>query len=119
MPSTIYGVLIAAVLESRARADIRGLLGRKLAAVSKRHLHRKLIQLPYSVTAGDEFQTVTRDLPSIPAVIQDLRVALRPLSLRIGVGFGSVAGRIRPPVNRLGGEAFQAARKAIESVKTG
>src|SRR3989454_4408778 len=65
MPSTIYGVLIADVLESRARADIRGLLGRKLAAVSKRHLRKKLIQLPYSVTAGDEFQTVTRDLPSV------------------------------------------------------
>ena len=119
MHSTIYAVLIADVMESRARADLRSLLGKKLAAISRRHLHRKLIQLPYSVTAGDEFQTVTRDLPSIPTVIQDLRVALRPLSLRIGVGFGSVAGRIRPPVNRLGGEAFQAARKAIESIKTG
>src|SRR2546425_2421945 len=119
MPSTIYGVLIADVLESRARADIRGLLGRKLAAVSKRHLGRKLIQLPYSVTAGDEFQTVTRDLPSIPAIIYDLRAALRPLSLRIGVGFGSIPGRIQAPVNRLAGEAFQFARKAIETIKTG
>ncbi len=118
MPSTIYGVLIADVLESRARADIRSLLGRKLAAVSKRHLRKKLIQLPYSVTAGDEFQTVTRDLPSIPAIILDLRRALRPLSLRIGVGFGRISDRIQPPVNRLGGEAFQRARGAIENIKT-
>ena len=118
MPSTIYGVLIADVLESRARADIRSLLGRKLAAVSKRHLRRNLIQLPYSVTAGDEFQTVTRDLPSIPAVILDLRRTLRPLSLRIGVGFGRISDRIQPPVNRLGGEAFQRARGAIENIKT-
>ena len=119
MPSTIYGVLIADVLESRARADIRSLLGRKLAAVSKRHLRRNLIHLPYSVTAGDEFQTVTRDLPSVPAVILDLRRALRPLSLRIGVGFGRISDRIQPPVNRLGGEAFQHARGAIENIKTG
>jgi DNA-binding MarR family transcriptional regulator len=119
MPSTIYAVLIADVMESRARADLRGLLGKKLADISRRHLRRKLIQLPYSVTAGDEFQTVTRNLPSIPAVIQDLRTALRPLSLRIGVGFGTVPGRIQPPVNRLGGEAFQSARKAIESIKAG
>ena len=119
MPSTIYGVLIADVLESRARADIRSLLGRKLAAVSKRHLRRKLIQLPYSVTAGDEFQTVTRDLPSIPAVILDLRRAMRPLSLRIGVGFGRISDRIQPPVNRLGGVAFQRARRAIENIKAG
>jgi hypothetical protein len=119
MPSTIYGVLIADVLESRARADIRGLLGRKLAAVSKRHLRKNLIRLPYSVTAGDEFQTVAGDLPSIPAVILDLRRALRPLSLRIGVGFGRISDRIQPPVNRLGGEAFQCAREAIENIKTG
>ncbi len=119
MRSTIYAVLIADVMESRVRADLRNLLGKKLAAISRRHLRRKLIQLPYSVTAGDEFQTITGDLPSIPAVIQDLRVALRPLSLRIGVGFGSVTGRIQPPVNRLGGEAFQSARKAIEGIKTG
>jgi hypothetical protein len=119
MPSTIYAVLIADVLESRSKPDIRALLGRKLAAVSERHRRRRLIQLPYSVTAGDEFQTVTRDLPSIPTIILDLRKALRPLSLRIGVGFGRISDRIRPPVNRLGGEAFQRARTAIENIKTG
>src|SRR5580765_3273753 len=117
MPSETYAVVIADVTESRSRADFRGLLGRKLAAVSKRHLRSKLIQLPYSVTAGDEFQTVSRDLPSIPAVLLDLRRALRPWSLRIGVGFGRISDRIQPPVNRLGGEAFQRARSAIENVK--
>lgn len=119
MPSTIYGVLIADILESRSKADLRGLLGTKLAAVSRRHLRKKLIQLPYSVTAGDEFQSLTRNLPSIPAVILDLRRALRPLSLRIGVGFGRISDRIQPPVNRLSGEAFQRARNAIESIKHG
>jgi len=119
MPSAIYAVLIADVMESRGRADLRSLLGKKLALLSRRHLHRKLIQLPYSVTAGDEFQTVTRDLPSIPTLIRDLRVALRPLSLRIGVGLGGIPSRIQAPVNRLGGEAFQSAREAIEKLKNG
>ena len=119
MPSIIYAVLIADVLESRSRTNLRGLLGKTLAVVSRRHLRKKLIQLPYSVTAGDEFQTVTRDLPSIPAVILDLRRALRPLSLRIGVGFGRISDRIQPPVNRLSGEAFQRARNAIENIKHG
>jgi hypothetical protein len=119
MRAKIYAVLIADVMRSRARADLRGLLGKKLAAISRRHLRKKLILLPYSVTAGDEFQTVTRSLPSLPLVIQELRTALRPLSLRIGVGIGTVSGRIQPPVNRLGGEAFQSARKAIENLKTG
>jgi len=119
MRPTIYAVLIADVMESRARKDLRALLGIKLDAVSRSHLRQKLIQLPYSVTAGDEFQTVTRDLHSLPAVILELRTALRPLSLRIGVGFGGVSGRIQAPVNRLGGEAFQSARRAIESIKAG
>ncbi len=119
MPSKICAVLIADVMGSRARTDLRSLLGKKLAVLSRRHLRHKLIQLPYSVTAGDEFQTVTRDLPAVPAVIQELRTFLRPLSLRIGVGFGGVSGRIQAPVNRLGGEAFQYARQAIESIKAG
>src|SRR4029077_20753612 len=119
MRSKTYAVLIADVMESRARKDLRALLGIKLAAVSRSHLRRKLIQLPYSVTAGDEFQTVTGNLSCLPAAILELRAALRPLSLRIGVGFGGVSGRIQPPVNRLGGEAFQFARKAIESIKAG
>jgi len=118
MSARIYAVLIADVLESSSRQDIRALLGKKLAAASKRHLQWKLITLPYSVTAGDEFQTVTGNLPSIPAIILDLRSMLQPLSLRIGIGIGCISDRIQPPVNRLGGEAFQFARTAIENVKT-
>ncbi len=119
MPSRIYAVLIADVMASSSRPDMRALLGKKLVAASKKHLRQKLIRLPYSVTAGDEFQTVTGDLPSLPAVILDLRSALQPLSLRVGVGIGRVSDRIQPPVNRLGGEAFQFARRAIDSIKAG
>ena len=119
MPAKIYAVLIADVMASSSQADIRGLLGKRLAAASKRHLHQKLIRLPYSVTAGDEFQTVVGSLAMLPAVILDLRSALRPLSLRVGVGIGHISDRIQPPVNRLSGEAFQSARRAIESIKGG
>jgi hypothetical protein len=117
MRSRAFAVLIADVMESRARKDLRAILGNKLDAISRSHLRRKLIRLPYSVTAGDEFQTVTRNLNSLPAAILELRSALRPFSLRIGVGFGGVSGRIQSPVNRLNGEAFQSARRAIESIK--
>src|SRR6266568_2672764 len=119
MPSGIHAVLIADVVASSTRADVRALLGKKLAAASKRHLDRKLVRLPYSVTAGDEFQTVAGGLALLPALLLDLRSSLRPLSLRIGVGVGRISGRIQPPVNRLSGEAFQFARRAIESIKGG
>jgi len=117
MPSATYAVVIADVLASSARRNVRGLLGKKLTAASERHLRQKLIRLPYSVTAGDEFQTLTAELPSLPALLLDLRATLQPLPLRVGVGIGEVTDRIQPPVNRLTGEAFQFARWALENVK--
>jgi hypothetical protein len=117
MSSELYAVVIADVVASGARGDVRALLGKKLATASDKHLRQKLIRLPYSVTAGDEFQTVTSNLPALPALILDLRSALQPLSLRIGVGIGSISDRIQPPVNRLGGEAFRFARTAMEELK--
>jgi hypothetical protein len=119
MPSGICAVLIADVMASSRRADVRVLLGKKLTAASKRHLEQKLIRLPYSVTAGDEFQTVVGRLASLPALLLDLRSSFQPLSLRVGIGIGRIADRIQPPVNRLSGEAFQFARSAIEGVKAG
>jgi hypothetical protein len=119
MPSKNYAALIADVMDSSSRTGIRALLGKKLAAASRRHLQQKLIKLPYSVTAGDEFQTVIGNLPALPAVILDLRASLWPLPLRIGVGLGRISDRLQPPVNRLGGEAFQRARAAIENIKNG
>lgn len=117
MAAQLHAVLVADVMASRARQDVRVLLGKRLEAVAQKHLAGKLIRLPYAVTAGDEFQTLTENLRSLPALILDLRAALRPLTLRVGVGFGSVADRIQPPVNRLTGEAFQLARWALDNVK--
>ena len=119
MADGIYAVLIADIVASTARRDVRALLRKNLAAASEKHLRQKLIRLPYSVTAGDEFQTITAELPALPALILDLRSALRPLSLRVGAGIGRVSGRIQPPVNQLTGEAFELARRAIESIKEG
>jgi hypothetical protein len=117
VPSATYAVVIADVLASSTRRNVRGLLGKKLTAASQKHLRQKLIRLPYRVTAGDEFQTLTAELPSLPALLLDLRATLQPLPLRVGVGIGEVADRIQPPVNRLTGEAFQFARWALEHVK--
>ncbi len=117
MPRKQAAVLIADVVQSGSLRELRSLLGQKLAAVSREHLKRQWIRLPYSVTAGDEFQTISLSAASIAEVILDLRIKLLPLKLRIGVGFGPVPKRIEPPVNRLGGPAFVFARAALESVK--
>lgn len=117
MADGIYAVLIADVVASSARKNMRAQLEKKLAAASEKHLRQKLIRFPYTVTAGDEFQTIAAELASLPALLLDLRASLWPLPLRIGVGIGQVADRLQPPVNRLTGPAFQFARRGIDNVK--
>jgi hypothetical protein len=114
-----YAVLIADVVGSRTRGDLRALLGQRLETASRAHLRSKHIRLPYAVTAGDEFQTIVSSYARLPELIFDLRELLRPLQLRVGIGIGTVPGVVREPVNRLGGEAFQFARMALERVKEG
>jgi hypothetical protein len=119
MPAKLHAVLIADVVASRARKNLRHSLAQTLSRASQSHLREKLIALPYAVTAGDEFQTIAARLDAIPRILLELRVLFQPLSLRIGIGIGSVSDRIRPPVNQLSGEAFQFARSAIDRVKSG
>jgi hypothetical protein len=114
-----YAVLVADVVGSRIRRDLRALLGQRLEAASRAHLRGKFIRLPYAITAGDEFQTIVGSCARVPELIFDLRELMRPLRLRVGIGIGGVPGRVRGPVNRLGGEAFQFARTALEGVKRG
>lgn len=112
-----YGVLIADVVASRSTARLRASLNEKLRIASIAQLDEQLIRVPYAVTAGDEFQVVAARLERIPKLILDLRRHLLPFRLRIGIGIGMVEGQIRRPVNRIAGEAFQNARKAITEIR--
>jgi hypothetical protein len=115
----LYAVLIADIVGSSAHGNLRHSLAQMIAQASKDHLRGKLILLPYTITAGDEFQAITANLAAIPRTLLELRVRFQPLSLRIGIGIGQVSDRIRPPVNQLSGEAFQFARSAMDRVKSG
>jgi len=113
----LRGVVVADVVGSTRTQDARTLLGSKLRIATIVHVKEKRIQLPYAVTAGDEFQTVVRGLDQIPELLFDLRRRMRPLRLRIGVGIGVISGRLKPPVNELTGQAFEFARAAIDRAK--
>jgi hypothetical protein len=115
--NTSHGVLIADVVASRSKVDLRSLLNEKLRIASIAQLDEQLIRVPYAVTAGDEFQVVAARLERIPKLILDLRRRLLPFRLRVGIGIGMVEGQIRRPVNRVAGEAFENARKAIVQIK--
>lgn len=117
--STMQSVLIADVVHSRRRGQLRPILEARMREAGAAHRRSKLIRLPYAVTAGDEFQCLPASPAVIPDLIFDLRRRLRPLSLRVGIGIGAIQGRVEPPVNRLTGEAFARARAAIDAVKQG
>jgi len=119
MTKTRYAVLVADVIGSSGRRNLRALLMKRLELARRAHLRARWIRLPYAVTAGDEFQAILSPVANIPELIFDLRMKMRPLRLRIGVGFGSVSSRIQQPVNAMGGEAFQRARQALDSIKAG
>ena len=117
MAPKTWGVLIADVIGSSSTPNLRSLLNEKLRIASL--AHQEHLRLPYAITAGDEFQTITAKLNGLPWLVFDLRRRLRPLEVRMGVGCGPVANRVRPPVNALGGPAFQWARQAIVEAKSG
>ena len=112
-----HGGLIADVVESRFHSHLRSSLNEKLRAASIAQLDDKLIRVPYAVTAGDEFQTIAPRVDTIPKLVLDLRRRLQPFQLRIGIGIGTIQGPIRPPVNRVAGQAFEFARAAINQIK--
>jgi hypothetical protein len=114
-----HAVLIADVVGSRTRRNLRALLGERLEKASRAQLRGRLIRLPYAITAGDEFQTIAWSCERLPELIFDLRATMWPLRLRMGIGIGRVPGKLQRPVNRLGGEAFELARAALGGVKGG
>jgi hypothetical protein len=116
--TSLHAVLIADVVASRSSVRLRPSLNEKLRIATIAHLDERLIRIPYAVTAGDEFQVVAAHLDRIPKLILDLRRRILPFRLRIGVGLGTVEGQIRRPVNRIAGEAFENARKAIMEIKS-
>ena len=87
MSSAIYAVLIADVMASSVRKDVRALLGKRLAAASEKHLRQKLICLPYTVTAGDEFQTITGELSSLEQTAKRLKLDVSTVSRNLKRGY--------------------------------
>ncbi|HEY0702960.1 MAG TPA: SatD family protein, partial [Candidatus Acidoferrales bacterium] len=112
-----HAVLLADIVESSKKRNLRATLGKRVELAAREHRAKRWIELPYAITAGDEFQAILGKGASIPEMIFDLRVKFWPLRLRIGIGVGRLTEKIQRPVNRMGGEAFQRARRAIESIK--
>lgn len=110
--------LLVDVTGSRDESDFVKERDRRLKALSARHLERRWVRSPYTVTAWDEFQTFLWAGSAIPRVILELRQSFDPFELRVGVGRGDIRGwRSKRPINEaVGGPAFERAREALEAI---
>lgn len=117
--ATRVAVLLADIVASREAEDLRQRRDAALGRLGRRHLEDGTVAFPWTVTTWDEFQGVVPDPARVPAAILDLRIELRPLDLRLGVGFGDVRSlpAAGEPLNVAGsGEAFERARRALDSL---
>jgi hypothetical protein len=74
--------------------------------------------LPYNITTGSEFTTITANLQRLPWILLDLRGRLQPLLLQIGVGIGTLDGHLKQPANRLTGQCVRLARRALSELQS-
>lgn len=112
-------MLLADVVSSRRIDDFRAGRDRLLRRLSKEHLDRELVLVPYTVTSYDEFQTIVEDAWQLPNLVWELRREFRPWELKIGLGLGQVDALPGPAeaVNEVStGEAFLRARAAMDEL---
>jgi len=102
-------VVTADQVASRTRADLAGTARDRIQAA-----HGDALVLPVARNAGDEIQLLTRDGRTVVDVVFDLT---RDGHWSVGIGCGSVREPLPDDIREASGEAFFAARDAVERAK--
>lgn len=102
-------VVTADQVASRTKADLAGAARDRIQAA-----HGEALLLPVARNAGDEIQLLTRDGRTVVDVVFDLT---RDGGWSVGIGCGSVREPLPEDIREASGEAFFAARDAVERAK--
>lgn len=113
---SVFLVVIADVINSRGfrdKADISECL-----RIANSDAGSELL-VPYKCLRGDEIEAVL-DTGGFVKAVRTLKYRLRPLKVRVGLGLGTLdlEGALPQDPFALNGEAFFAARKALDSIKS-
>jgi hypothetical protein len=113
-------VLLVDVAGSSSVADFRQGRDRRIARLTTLHREKDWIAADYTVTAWDEFQSVSWQRQQLPHILLDIRQIFAPWEVYIAVGCGDVLGWHSPhPINEaLSGEGFARARAAMDALKS-
>jgi hypothetical protein len=115
-----HAVIIGDVRGSRKMAyDVRyeGQLYLKSAIIQINEKKMDIIEAPFMITRGDEFQGVLRDLLSAFEIMLEFERLLFPLQLRYGIGRGSIQKMGSKIPVEMDGPAFHRASEALGYLK--
>jgi len=76
-----------------------------------------LIEAPFMITKGDEFQGVLKNLPDVHVITMKFERLIFPLRLRYGVGFGLIQKMGSNIPIEMDGQAFHKANSALQMAK--
>lgn len=116
-PGSVFVVVIGDMVRSRRlprarRARIQGQLEKLFLQINRNH--KKSVVTPFQFTAGDEFQGVLKTAFDLFPVIHRIRDTTSPVSVRFGIGIGSITTAISKQPQAMDGPAFHRARDALE-----
>ena len=113
-------VLLVDVADSSSKPDFRDGRDDRIARLTGEHRDSGWIAADYTVTAWDEFQSVSWERRHLPRILLDIRQVFAPWEVYIAVGCGQVSGweSARPINEALGGEGFERARAAMDALKS-
>jgi hypothetical protein len=113
-------VIIADVRGSRKMAQderYEGQLFLKSAIIQVNEKFSDVIEAPFMITRGDEFQGVLSDMQNAFIAMLEFERLLFPLHLRYGIGRGMIQKMGSKIPIEMDGPAFHAANRALNTVK--
>ena len=113
-------VVLVDVVDSSSKPDFPEGRDRRIERLSREHRERGWIAADYTVTAWDEFQSVSLKPSELPHMFLGIRQVFAPWEVYIAVGAGQVSGwdSSRPINEALSGAGFERARAAMDALKS-
>lgn len=119
MRNKMYTAIVADIKSSRSirqRYAAQTRLQAVLARVNEDYA--KQIAANFVITLGDEFQGLLKHAENALRIALQIRAAMSPIQIRVGIGIGTMQTQIQPE-QALGadGPAYHLARRAIEEIR--
>lgn len=115
-----YTVIIGDIIDSKGikdRKQVQKTVKNVLSTINKKY--SKDIAAEFSITLGDEFQGLLKNRNNIIDIISEIEITMAPVSIRFGVGIGSISTDINFKRSaEIDGSSYHRARTMIEELES-